>query len=350
MSFMHSAPLTSEHVARFLAVLEERGLARGVVLAKTGSEPFIDFLLRFWNLDQSPYVKEKRDYGQRIGRRHCFDALLAVRKHWANFFNGWLLGEITKQSLKEFSMFLHQKGLAPKTINNILQAGNAALGWAARNDLIPSNPAEGLIKFSGTPRKRSVLTPEEAGQLFSVTWDDERSRVANLLAMATGLRAGEVLALRIQDIGEKKISVRYSWSYADGLKSTRTNEERTVPLLQLVRSALISLIGGNPWGSEDTIFVFYSLLPDQPTDPHLLLTGLCKALAQIGIDEEERRRRNIVLHSWLHFWAARMADYVDSHKLRLVTGHRSAAVFDVNADHGLERDLQELVTAMEEVF
>ena len=121
-------------------------------------------------------------------------------------------------------------------------------------------------------------------------------------------------------------------------------------VFERVRSALITLIEGNPWGSGNTLFVFYSLLPEKPTEPHLLLTGLRKALAQIGIDEEERKRRNIVFHSWRHFYAARMADRVDARKLRLATGHRTAAVFDVYADHALERDLQDVATAMEEVF
>jgi integrase len=282
MSYLQSAPLTSEQVARILAVLEDRRLARGVVLAKPGSEPFLDFLLRFWDYDQSPYVEEKRTHCHRIGRRRCYDASRSVWGHWAPFFQGWLLGEVTKQSLKEFSMFLHRKGLAPKTINNILQAGTVALGWAARNDRIPSNPAEGLTKFSGTPRKGGVLTLEEAGRLFSLTWDDERSRVANLLAMATGLRAGEVLALRVQDIGEKKISVRHSWSYADGLKSTKTNEERIVPFVSGARPALLSLIDDNPWGRGDNVFVFYSTLRDRPMDFHILRNGLYKALVQIG--------------------------------------------------------------------
>jgi hypothetical protein len=61
--------VTSEDAARILAALQEHGLVRGVVLAKPGSEPFLDFLHRFWDYDQSPYVEEKRTHGHRIGRR-----------------------------------------------------------------------------------------------------------------------------------------------------------------------------------------------------------------------------------------------------------------------------------------
>ncbi|HKL84853.1 MAG TPA: hypothetical protein VJ861_00795, partial [Treponemataceae bacterium] len=41
---------------------------------------------------------------------------------------------------------------------------------------------------------------------FQVTWRDERSRVASLLAMTTGMRMGEVLALRLCDLGENRLT------------------------------------------------------------------------------------------------------------------------------------------------
>ena len=72
----------------------------------------------------------------------------------------------------------------------------------------------GLMKFSGRPAKRGVLAEEEVGRLFKVRWADERARIGNLTAMSTGLRAGEVLALQVRDIGEDRLHVRHSWSGA----------------------------------------------------------------------------------------------------------------------------------------
>ena len=56
--------------------------------------------------------------------------------------------------------------------------------------------------FSGTKGKREILTPELAMALFREPWRNETSKLANLLAMCTGLRAGEIQALRKKTLGE----------------------------------------------------------------------------------------------------------------------------------------------------
>jgi hypothetical protein len=73
----------------------------------------------------------------------------------------------------------------------ILKAGLTALKWAYREKMIPENPGEGLLKFTGQVKKRGVLTPDEARKVLSVDWIERRSLVGNLVAMTTGLRAKE---------------------------------------------------------------------------------------------------------------------------------------------------------------
>ena len=104
------------------------------------------------------------------------------------------------------------------------------------------NPAIGLRKFSGTSKKRDILNQEEVKQLFSSKWDDERSRIGNLLAMTTGLRAGEVVALRKEDIRRDTLMVRHSWSFSDGLKAPKNGDERVVPLLPQIKTELLKLL------------------------------------------------------------------------------------------------------------
>jgi integrase len=123
--------------------------------------------------------------------------------------------------------------------------------------MISANPSEGLLRFSGENKKRGVLTPQEAELVFSVKWNDNRAYAANLLAVTTGLRSGEVLALRKSDIGiaENILYVRHSWAYTDGLKSPKNGEERKVPLLPEVREQLLELLKENPHQGDDP-FIF----------------------------------------------------------------------------------------------
>jgi integrase len=231
----------------------------------------------------------------------------------------------------------------------ILKAGLTALKYAYREKMIPENPGEGILKFTGGSKKRGVLTPREAREALTAAWPEKRSLVGNLLAMTTGLRSGEVLALRKSDIDPKKpiLYVRHSWSPQDGLKSPKNGEERRAPLLPKVRAALMDLLNENPFKDTEDPFVFYCTMSDQPADNKILIDGLKAACKAANIDPVAR---NIVFHSWRHFYAARMADKMTAEQVQRVTGHKSRAVFDEYADHITEENLEAMGKAGAEVF
>jgi integrase len=246
------------------------------------------------------------------------------------------LDSITRSDLKIFSLGLAEKGLVPATVNKIMSVGETALAWAYREGMIPDNPTEGLIAFTGEAKKRGVLTPLEAQALFSHAWKDERSYVGNLIACSTGLRAGEILALKREDIGERTLNVRHSWSNHDGLKCPKNGETRRVPLLPGVRGKLLVLADTSPYGAEG--FIFYGMFKGKPAVPRVLLNGLQSTLIEIGINAKER---GIVFHSWRHFYAARMADVMDADQVSRITGPKSRAIFDEYANHISEENLEE---------
>ncbi|MCF7953828.1 MAG: phage integrase SAM-like domain-containing protein [Spirochaetales bacterium] len=176
---------------------------------------FLQFFKDFWNYEESLYVREKLAYGHSIGRRHCYEQTNRLI-YWERYFDASTsLRELTKEHIKEFQLFL-RKSLAPATVNAVLSAGTIALSWAAEQGILSANPAEGLKKFSGPSKKRDILTQSEVKQIFSIPWSDDRSRIGNLLAMTTGLRASEIVALKKEDIESNRIIVRHSWSFADG--------------------------------------------------------------------------------------------------------------------------------------
>lgn len=239
-----------------------------------------------------------------------------------------------------------------------------ALRWAAENELISSNPAAGLVKFSGTAAKRGAISEEEVQRLFAQPWADERAWLGNILAMSTGLRAGEVLAVRVRDIDSDRLQVRHSWSNLDWLKAPKTSEQRAVRLIRSVREALLALAKKNPQGVGPMTFVFWSSdRADRPMDFHLLLNPLKDSLLRLTLNEkylkepEKVRRareywkaRGVVFHSWRHYFAARMADQAEARKAMLATGHRDKAVFDAYADHAKEETFGEVRVVATETF
>jgi integrase len=344
---IRKADLFSEDAMRIVNALKDRGLIDVfAVKSGLGSVLFSDWLETFWDYHSSPYVREKLAHRQSITKRHCYEMGIRVRKYWLPAFNEKTLNSITRQDLKDFSLSLVEKGLAPASINKIMLGGNVPLAWAYREGHIAVDPTEKLMRFSGAPEKRGILKPAEAAALFKESWDDKRAYVGNLLACTTGLRSGEVLAVRKFDIGEKILNVDHSWSIFDGLKTTKTNESRKVPLLPEVREKLMELLAENPHNSENP-YVFYSLFEDKPIDNKILLRGLKEACKAIGVDCQAR---GICFHSHRHYWSARMADRMEADKLQRITGHRSKAVFDQYAAHIIEENLEEVGKVGAEVF
>jgi integrase len=130
--------------------------------------------------------------------------------------------------------------------NSILNAGLIPLGWAYEERLIPADIAKDFERYGGKATKRGVLTVEEAGTLFAKPWADA-AMAASLFSATTGMRQGEVLAVRGEDIGEAVLNVVHSWSAADGLKSPKNGESRRVPLLPEVREAFLAQLTTNPY-------------------------------------------------------------------------------------------------------
>jgi len=357
-----SPGLDEEDARAIIGALHERGLSEAYAIKPaTESELLIDFLRRFWNWDHSPYIREKLALKHSMTKRRVYDCIIRVNAYWAPAFPSLRLDEVKRKDLKEFVLSLSERGLASGTINSILVAGTVALRWAFQNELIPADVTSGLLKLSGKPKKRGILDLKEAGALFELRWPDERVRLANLVASTTGLRIGEILALRRSDIGSDRLMIRHSWSNYDGLKCPKNGEERIVPLIPEIRDALLSLLDKNPHrrGADD--FVFYSTTPKRPMDGGGVLDGLKEALVQLRAGEkpsDEQRKeakeywkeRNIVFHSWRHFYATNMANRIDSRKVMATTGHKTGAVFEAYADHQAEEDFLEVAGMTSKVF
>ncbi|MDR0476038.1 MAG: tyrosine-type recombinase/integrase, partial [Treponema sp.] len=335
LKVMRKAELNSDDALRIVQALKNRELI-DIAAVKTGKGTvlFTEFLEEFWGYTASPYVKEKLAHRYSLGKGHCHEMMKLVHSFYSDYFAERPINSITRQDLKGFALFLTEKRekpegykgvfaekLLPSYINKILVCGTTALSWAYREGYIPADPTNRLMRFSGASEKRGILTPLEAQALFATSWTDKRAYTASLLACTTGMRSGEILALRQEDIEERAINVRHSWSEFDGLKSPKNGETRRVPLLMEVRSKLLELARENPYGPEG--FIFYGSLKDKPVVRNILQECLYDALAGIGIDA---KARGIVFHSWRHYYAALMSDRMTADKVSRITGHKSKAV------------------------
>ncbi len=354
-----------EDSKKIVAALIDKGLLSSAAFPSNKKENqfLIPFFELFWDYEHSPYVREKIAFGHSIGRRHCHEQMLRL-VHWTVYFGkDASLSAITKEELRKFQMHLKEKGLAPKTINQITSVGTVAFRWLYERGELTSDPSVGLRKFAGQQTKRGILSEEETRKLFSVAWDDNRARIGNLLAMTTGARAGEILALRIEDICKDRIHIRHSWSRNDGLKKPKNGEERVVPIIPPVYKELETLIHHNPYGQDAHLFVFYGPDPFCPMSQNILRRGLQKALIDISLKADEQkdkkkretvtdtfRKRGVCFHSWRHQFASRIAAKVELRKVQLATGHKSKAMAEYYAAHAFEKDFTDVASAISGIF
>ncbi|HUX42729.1 MAG TPA: tyrosine-type recombinase/integrase [Rectinemataceae bacterium] len=358
-----AAPFTKSDALRIVELLRKRELiaidAREV---NSGDKLlFGAWLQDFWKYESSQYIRERLAHGQRITKRHCQDMLGRAREISRYLGDELTLGQVRRSHLVSLGLKLREKGLAPATVNKTMSAVTTALRWASANELLAVDPSRGLRGFSGTTRKRGILEPKEVKALFSTIWRDQRARVACLVAATTGARLGEILALRHEDIGDKLLFIRHSYSIRDGLKSTKNGEERKAPLLPAVRKALFDLESKSRHVAGPERFVFAGRDPDKPVDGNRILSGLRRALVSMNgkewDDEKERtsilttyRARGIDFHSWRHYYAKHMADKLEARAVQRVTGHKTGAMLEHYADHEEETDLQRVADVAQAVF
>jgi integrase len=266
------------------------------------------------------------------------------------FFKGRLLGDIARRDIEKFIDDISVRELSAARKNTILKAGTIPLRWAFSKETIGKDVTTGITWFSGKPKERQILTPEVAEALFKVEWNDERARLANLLAAVTGLRSGEIQGLQVQDLRNDCINVRHSWNDRDELKTTKNNEDRTVevPFPGLIHE-LLALAGKNPHGAVMDSFVFWDdKTPLKPISGILFLKGLRKALVKTGMNRGAAKI--YVFHDWRHFYTSYMRDRLDTKLLQSQTGHKTIPMLEHYSGHKLAGDREKIRKAGLEVF
>jgi integrase len=216
--------------------------------------------------------------------------------------------------------------------------------------MIDRNVTGGITWFSGKSAERQILTPELAQAVFKAPWADERAKLANLLAMITGMRAGEIQGLRVQDLGQDCLYVRHSWNGMDGLKTTKTNESRMVevPFPSLMRD-LLALAAHNPYGQGMDGYVFWAeRKPYKPMEQAIFNRSLRKALIQTGMSETSAKV--YTFHGWRHYFTSYMRERVNEKLLQRQTGHKTLVMLDHYSGHRLAGDREKIREAQIETF
>ena len=292
------------------------------------SDPFIlDFIAAFWAPD-SPHVRARALVDRRpLSLDYLEHNRRAIRLHLSPFpgFQALRLSKLRAGIVKDWQLWALEHGTTPRACNIALQALRVPVREAVARGDIPADPLSIVKKVPERPRERGVLGAREIEALLRAPESDPRIRAAVFLASLAGLRRGEIRGLRWGDIDAKKglVYIRHNAVDFEDDKDPKTGSARTVPLHEAA-AALEEVEALSPSLRPDD-FIFFSLQKaGTPISGRALLDGFCRMLAAIGIDEAERRRRNLNLHALRHSFItlARSLGMPDVSVMAL-SGHRS---------------------------
>lgn len=145
------------------------------------------------------------------------------------------LDEIDRRVIDAFKAMQLGKGLHPNTVNHQLATLSRALRMAVEWGHLDHAPKVAFLKLP--PQKFDFFTFEEAEQLLAGAKGMDRTVVLALLR--TGLRAGELVALRWEDVdlaGRKLIVRRSMWEKIEG--PPKSGRIREVPIASDLAAAL----------------------------------------------------------------------------------------------------------------
>ena len=283
---------------------------------------FSEFAEPFWIWDSCPIIRDKLARGGHYSADLCASNRHSMEKHIIPYFGSMALSSLTRRHIDHWILNLPKDhGISPSTANKMLSILKQMLRVAVYDGLLMISPAETVKPLIETEKRRGAFTEKEIGKLFSMKWESSMAYTACFLAAFTGMRLGEIRALRPSRVHEDYILVDSSWSDMGGLKSTKSGKPRVVPITKRIHTMISRLSEGR--ADDELIFSFNGSVPCEDRK----ITGpLKEAMAKAGIDIDGR---SLTFHSFRHFFNTQIvAAGISGEIVRNVVGHESEDMTD----------------------
>jgi len=294
-------------------------------------------------------IAAKRAAGRKPSTIEAYSYWLRI--HIIDFFGPMPVGKITREDVRGFASALERKGLAPKSRANALGTLHSLIEFAIDEGwMVGENPVKRVEKpaLSETDPDVRFLETEEVEALLRAVPDDPLGRVERVMyltAAMTGMRQGELFALRWRDVDWSARRIRVRRNYVRGEFGTPKSKRssRSVPLASRVATELELLSQESRWKGDDDL-VFAHPETGRPIDRSKLLKRFKAALRRADV-------RAVRFHDLRHTFGTRMAAQgMPMRVLQELMGHRDFKTTLIYADYApSEREAERVEQAFRRV-
>lgn len=353
---------------------------------------FVDYVRDFWDFDNSIYIKtENKLNPNSIGRDHARTCLRMFENHAIPFLpNGIKCSQVKTRHIETIQDAILSDCSVSVWLKT-LQAMRTPITELRRKKILLCDPLFDLKKIKAGSHKgasKGCLTRRETDKLLFQMFNDctygrkitthyihkqgkrfgqeyyttklvkldRRVYLATALASCSGMRMGEILALKTENIrfpnagddceNQAIIDIVAAYARLAKFKDPKGKKSREVPVPRWLANDLLDFASTNPW---DNGLVFYGTVRnDTPFDYKAINKAFNRELeyqlgkeileeqGKIGSEDsfeyqelimkagrEERKQRNITFHSTRHYFDTQSVNTIGGEKTRLVIGHES---------------------------
>lgn len=247
-----------------------------------------------------------------------------MNRHLLPALGHYSLSQLTPSIIYDFVNELRNHGLASNTIKGVFRLFSAAMRFAFEEGVIQKNPCRKIRILGNESAEQRVLSREEQDKLRVEALS--KNDVPTLLSLYTGMRLGEVCALKWSDIDWEKHTIVVRRTVQRVAQMNRAASGKTLLMIGTPKSKHSQRVLPVP---EFLLEKLRSLLENQDIAGYVFGTGIHTAeprtiqrrfkrlMEQLGMS-------NVHFHTLRHSFATRLLELgVDIKTVSALLGHGS---------------------------